>query len=299
MNLGSGRIRHLTDLKIPITILSAALLLVSLGGDLGSFSTLASNGIAAASSLGSWNPNVNCTPTIVSIEQILGNQPNSMGGATQSGSIFNPGITSPVGSAKRWLTPGTTPQGWVSPGPPCTITNANGQVVSSFVEVHRVQRSYLLNEDYAVIYDPVNGGSSYPSGMNLSDTTTNIFTPGYTTCSSTNTTGCMHTIHMEFDHDWKAAGYCGPNTSCDPYAMAQATPSAYASNCQKTPVPSACFIDIQGFVYWDQDSSSDAIHSFSGWEIHPLTAWRISTASPSFSLAANPSSLSLLPGQSG
>ncbi|MBO0889104.1 hypothetical protein J2P12_08405, partial [Candidatus Bathyarchaeota archaeon] len=42
-----------------------------------------------------------------------------------------------------------------------------------------------------------------------------------------------------------------------------------------------------------------AAHSFSGWEIHPLTAWRISTASPSFSLAANPSSLSLLPGQSG
>src|SRR2546427_8819758 len=72
---------------------------------------------------------------VVTVEQVLGSQANSMGGATENGSMFNPGITSPLGSAKRWLTPGPTPSGWVSPGPPCTITNASGQVTSAFVEI--------------------------------------------------------------------------------------------------------------------------------------------------------------------
>ncbi|HYY90698.1 MAG TPA: hypothetical protein VE955_01780 [Candidatus Dormibacteraeota bacterium] len=284
--------------RILIVILSVALLALSMSGSLGPSFALPPNSLASTTSSGSWNPNVSCTPTVVTIESVLGAQTNSQGGASETGSTFNPGITSPVGSAKRWLTPGPTPPGWISPGPPCTITNANGQVVSAFVEIHRVQRGYLLNEDYSVLYDPVNGGGSYPTGMNLSDTTFNTFTPGYSTCTSTNTTGCLHTIHVEFDHDWKAASYCGPSTSCDPYAMAQATPSAYSSNCQKTPAPAACFIDIQGFVYWDQDRSGDASHSFSGWEIHPLTAWRISTATPTFDVAANPTSLPILPGQS-
>src|SRR3989454_4257037 len=279
------------------TAVSCFLLVLSVYGYLGYFPSSSASGILAASS-SSWNPSVTCSPMVVTVEQVLGNQANSMGGATENGSMFNPGITSPVGSAKRWLTPGPTPSGWVSPGPPCTITNANGQVTSAFVEIHRIQRNYLYNEDYAIQYDPVNGGSAYPTGMNLSDTTFNAFTPGYATCTSTNTTGCMHTIHMEFDHDWKAAGYCGPNTACDPHAMAQATPAEPSPNCQKTTVPSACFIDVQGFVFFDTSHENDASHSFSGWEIHPLTAWRISTASPDFSLSASPSSLPVPPGQS-
>src|SRR2546425_87987 len=206
------------------TAVSCLLLVLSVYGYLGYFPPLSASGTLAAPS-SSWNPGVTCSPMVVTVEQVLGTQANSMGGATENGSMFNPGITSPLGSAKRWLTPGPTPSGWVSPGPPCTITNASGQVTSAFVEIHRIQRNYLYNEDYAVQYDPVNGGSAYPTGMNLSDTTFNAFTPGYATCTSTNTTGCMHTIHMEFDHDWKAAGYCGPNTACDPHAMAPATPA--------------------------------------------------------------------------
>jgi len=284
---------------IATVAVSCFLIVLSVYGYLGYIPTSAASGTLAATG-GSWNPSVNCTPIVVTIEQVLGSQTNSMGGATGNGSMFYPGTTSPVGSAKRWLTPGPTPPGWVSPGPPCTITNANGQVVSAFVEIHHIQRMYLKNEDYAIHYDPVNGGGSYPTGMNLSDTTFNAFTPGYATCISTNTTGCMHTIHMEFDHDWKAAGYCGPNTACDPHAMAQATPAEPSPNCQKTPVPSACFIDVQGYVFWDSEAASapGAWHSFSGWEVHPLTAWRISTTSPDFSLSASPSSLAILPGQS-
>src|SRR5205823_13872477 len=97
---------------------------------------------------------------VVTIEQVLGSQTNSMGGATQNGSMFNPGITSPVGCAKRWLTPGPTPPGWVSPGPPCTLTSAKGQAVSAFVGIHHIQRTYLKIEGYGIHYDPVNGGVS-------------------------------------------------------------------------------------------------------------------------------------------
>src|SRR5439155_17045448 len=128
---------------------------------------------------GSWNARVPCySPWIVRITDITANM---SGSASQTSSIFNPGSPN-----KRWLTPGPTPPGWVSPGPPCTITNANGQVVSAFVEIHHIQRMYLKNEDYAIHYDPVNGGGSYPMGGNFSDTTFNAFTPGYATCTSTN-----------------------------------------------------------------------------------------------------------------
>src|SRR5207249_2569114 len=120
----------------------------------------------------SWNPRVSCTASVVTIEQILGNQNNSFGGATESGSIFNPGILAKSpGDAKRWL------------APPCAMTNADGQGVSAFVEIVGVQRGFLLNEDYSVHFDPVNGGGPYPNGMNTSDTTFNIFTPGYNDAS--------------------------------------------------------------------------------------------------------------------
>src|SRR6266705_1586100 len=95
------------------TAVSCFLLVLSVYGYLGYFPPLSASGTLAAPS-SSWNPSVTCSPMVVTVEQILGTQANSMGGATENGSMFNPGITSPVGSAKRWLTPGPTPPGWVS-----------------------------------------------------------------------------------------------------------------------------------------------------------------------------------------
>ncbi|MBO0887751.1 Ig-like domain repeat protein, partial [Candidatus Bathyarchaeota archaeon] len=241
----------------------------------------------------SWNPRVSCTASVVTIEQILGTQSTPQGGATQTGSIFSPGITAPVvnGEPKRWLTPGPTPPNWLSNGPQCNITNADGQVISTFVEIRGVQRGYVLNEDYSpnLHYDPVNGGGPYPTGTNSSDSTFNIFTPGYGICNSTNTTGCMHTIHIEIDRDWKTAGYCGTGTVCDVYPLAVGPVSS---------VLNKTLIDVQGFIYWDPDHTVDAAHSFSGWEIHPVTAWRKSNVAPTIGVSANPSTLTLLPGKS-
>ena len=235
----------------------------------------------------SWNPNVQCTPTLVTVEQILGNQPSPLGGATQGGSMFNPGTTSPYGpdNTKRWLTPtSSTPPGWISPGQPCTITNANGQVVSAFVQINGVQRGYRNEEDWNNTFMPVNGGTMYPNGPQ-SDTTFNIFTPGYGTCTSSNTTGCMHSIHVEIDHDWKGASYCGPYTSCDNNTLVAQT-TAYLTG-----------LDVQGFVFWDSDKVNVSDHNFSGWELHPLTAWKVPYWAPDFHLSANSNSVTVLAGQ--
>src|SRR3989449_3973143 len=211
---------------------------------------------------GSWNPKVSCSsPWIIRITDMTNNM---TGSASLSSSIFNPGITSPVGDAKRWLTPGATPSGWVSPGPPCTITNSHGQV-SMFVEIDGVKRGTIGNGDCTATYDPVNGGTS--NGGNYCDTDFNIYDPAVvpnysTSCSSASDPTCYGRIHIEIDHDWKAARYCGASTACDDVVVNSQTNSSSV-------------IDAQGFVYWGADNGNQQWPSFSGWEIHAVTRWRV------------------------
>src|SRR5439155_4215374 len=69
---------------------------------------------------------------------------------------------------------------------------------------------------------------------------------------------------------------------------------------QTVPGSSSTLIDIQGFVYWDPVHVCCGYHSFSGWEIHPITAWRPhQTTKPDFTISANPSSMSIAAGSSG
>jgi hypothetical protein len=205
---------------------------------------------------------VTCTPTIVRITDITANQ---TGDSSFSQSPFAPGITTPVpgGDAKRWLTPGSTPAGWVAPGPPCTITNSAG-TISLFVQINGLQRGGQIDEDYSTSYDPANGGASHNS---TGDTTFNLFDPTLVpnfsnSCQSAADPTCYARIHGEIDHDWKAAGYCGSGTTCDNTALAAQT------------LPASTLIDVQGFVYWDNSFTNASWHSYTGWEIHPLTAWR-------------------------
>jgi hypothetical protein len=231
---------------------------------------------------------VNCTPTVVTIEQVLGNQTNALGGASENGSIFNPGTSSPLGpsNAESWLiASSSTPQGWIAPGPSCTITNSQGQVVSAFVQINGVQRSYRSEQNYNRMFMPINGGANYATGSQ-SDTTFNILTPSYGPCTSTNTTDCMHNLSATIDHDWKAAGYCGPNTACDNNTLVSET-AAYKS-----------LIDVQGFLVWNPNSSNSSDHNFSGWELHSVTAWRISNTSSDYTLSANPNPLAVAVGRS-
>ena len=62
----------------------------------------------------------------------------------------------------------------------------------------------------------------------------------------------MKTIHVEIDGTWFSAKVAPP-----PWPTALGTR-----------------LDVQGFVYWDVSHVHDAWHSFSGWELHPVAAWR-------------------------
>ena len=70
------------------------------------------------------------------------------------------------------------------------------------------------------------------------------------------TNAFMKAIHAEIDATWIKAG------------VAPAHLSAAGSK-----------VDVQGFVYWDPGHVGERFHNYSGWELHPLTAWRTSSGS--------------------
>src|SRR2546427_2477601 len=231
--------------------------------------------------VGAWNPGVSCTPTTVRITDITANQ---TGTSSFNANPFSPGITTTVGGgdAKRWLTPGPTTSGWHSPGPACTITNNFGKQQGVFVEIDGVKRASAVFEDSSTSYDPTNGGGSY-GGPIFNDFTFNIYDPAIvsnygTSCTTAKDLTCYGRIHLEIDHDWQAAKYCGSGTACDPNAL----------NSQTT--QGVTLIDFQGFVYWDGNNANSASHSFSGWELHPLTGWRIHQSTLNVGISFTPSS---------
>ncbi len=231
--------------------------------------------------VGAWNPDVSCTPTTVRITDITANQ---TGTSSFNASPFSPGITTTVsgGDAKRWLTPGPTPSGWHSPGPACTITNNFGKQQGVFVEIDGVKRASAVFEDSSTSYDPTNGGGSY-GGATVNDFTFNIYDPAIvsnygTSCTTAKDPTCYGRIHLEIDHDWQAAKYCASGTACDPNALSSQTTSGVT------------LIDFQGFVYWDGNNANSASHSFSGWELHPLTGWRIHQSTLNVGISFTPTS---------
>jgi hypothetical protein len=167
------------------------------------------------------------------------------------------------GGAKRWLTNalGNAPPGWVSQGPACTITNLKGTSQPSYVQIDNVKVTALKkSSDCTTSYDLINGGHSI--GATYCDYVFNAYDPSInpSECTTASPLACYGIIHVEIDQDWQAAGYC--STSC--------TPSSLVKLIKYHP---SAVIDIQGFVYWDPEEITAQAHSFSGWEIHPLTAW--------------------------
>lgn len=168
------------------------------------------------------------------------------------------------GGAKRWLSNalGNAPAGWVSPGPACTITNLKGvSGQPSFVQIDNVKVSGLKKStDCSANYDLINGGASM--GGTFCDYVFNAYDPSVnpSKCTSASSTACYGIIHVEIDQDWQGAGYCA--TQCSPSSLVTLIKNH----------PSA-EIDIQGFVYWDPEAVNSPGHSFSGWEIHPMTSW--------------------------
>ena len=213
--------------------------------------------VAASATLTSWNPNVSCVPDLVTVQTILG---TAYPAQSLAGSQYQVSSTAGGIPNKRALSP------------PCTITNVHNTIVSTFVEVDRVYlHDYLFaSGDCSKGYSTINGGGPYPNNQTFCDNTGNILAMGTTSGY----------IHIEFDQDWLAKGYCGSTVSyCNNVTIAQQVSSGTIS------------LDLQGFVYWDDTH----------WELHPLAAWKLTPPppSPDFSIGANPSALTIVIGSSG
>lgn len=133
---------------------------------------------------------------------------------------------------------------------------------ATFVEIHGVR---MVTLSYTV-----EDCAQYSNG-NFCDTTFNVQDPS---CASPDVFMCR--LHLEIDQAWKSAG------------IAPSEP----------PVTTQLF-DVQGFVYWDSEGVGGDWHSFSGWELHPLSAWRLSNSTTAdFSIASNPGRFAVPQGSS-
>src|SRR5467141_1102816 len=189
------------------------------------------------SGLPSWNPNVACTADQVTIRDVLGiAYPHQ----ALNGSRYQVNSTSGGIPLDRSLSP------------PCTITNATGQVVSSFVQINGVSLYGYGRKttDCSAWYSKQNGGQRYPGNQTYCTDAGQIITLG-------TTRGYMR---VEIDRDWLGKGYCGPSVpSCDNVTLAQEQSNGTIS------------LDVQGFVFWEGPSH---------WELHSLTAWKLSSQPP-------------------
>src|SRR2546427_2641247 len=201
----------------------------------------------AGGSLPSWNPNVACAAALVGVRDVLGSAyPNQ----ALSGSRYQTTSTAGGVPNKRQLLA------------PCNITNVTGQSISSFVEIHGVYlNTYILdNPDCSHGFARINGGAVYPDGKLYCDSVGDVLSLGTTNGK----------IHIEFDQDWLAKGWCGSQTS-------------WCNNVSAVDYVSlgSISLDVQGFVYWDDTH----------WEVHPLTAMRLSSG---FTVSADPTSLEII-----
>ncbi len=209
--------------------------------------------------VGSWNSAVSCAPALTTLESVMGSvsiqripsDPNSTG-ADYSGGGFQLDGNLPLGS-----NPSTWPFFRRDIQPPCSV---NG--TSALVEFHNVTVTNLSKDNCGTTYQ---NGTSYPNGWKSCDTTFSLVTPGWgddATCPA-----CyMHRLYSGTDRDWNA------------------------SNVAPIPAPvEGQRIDVQGFVFWNNDGVTAKWHSYTGWELHPVAAWRTTRQTIVASLSVNPS----------
>jgi hypothetical protein len=210
----------------------------------------------------SWNPATNCKAVVMTMEEFIGRVPNPTQIQPNVGADYGGGALQLEGAKL----PGTNPPSsqWPyskrSTNPPCTVTLANGTVLPTMVETHGIKVTQTWLDEC---------GSVLPGQCDqVFDTCNTALAPNCSTAYS----DTMHQVHDEIDIYWNHSGIAPPR------------PTAGTT------------IDIQGFVFWDDFHLKDSWHLFSGWEIHPVSAWRLS--SPDFGVRANPSGLSAPAGSS-
>src|SRR5437870_4079380 len=139
--------------------------------------------------------------------------------------------------------------------PPCTVTFSNGTALPTLVEIHGLKVGVVTDDECGTVFP-----NQCDQSFNLCNTN---LAPN---CASTYP-DTMHKLHSEIDMYWNRSGIA-------PHAPT-----------------SGALIDIQGLASCDDAHLADSWHSFSGWELHPVSAWRLSnrqglTASFSYSPSA-------------
>ena len=237
--IGRGRKGHASRLILGVVLLVVGLAVAGLAGALWSpwFSgpvEAPNAGPLTDSALSSWNPNVACQPDLVTIRDVLG---PAYPAQTVNGSRYQTNSTAGGIPQERSLSP------------PCTITNATGQVVSSFVQINGVSLYGfgVKTTDCSGWYSKQNGGGRYPGNRTICTYGGQVITIGTT----------RGYLRIEIDRDWLGKGYCGPGTYCDNTTLGQ-----YQSN-------GSVSLDVQGFVFWEGPWH---------WELHPFTGSKLSSA---------------------
>lgn len=232
-------ISYLKMLKIGFV---GATLIISLMGATFLQRTFSSDLLSLTATSPSWNPAVSCKAVVLTVEELIGIVPNPTQTLPNVGADYSGGALKLVGI----LPPGTNPKDTSWPywkrdlNPPCEVTLPDGTVLPTFVEIRGVKVLGFRFEE------------------SDGDSTWNIGDPKLFACTPIKSPDCphlypdtMHRVHVEIDIEWKKAGIAPPLT-----------------------LETGDMIDIQGFVFWDSRHLDDGWHSFSGWEIHPVTAWR-------------------------
>lgn len=252
-------------MRILLLLGVTVLLIVPLVVGESSFSTSPQVSPTVQTSSSSWNPATSCNAVVLSIEQFIGTVPNPTQKAPSQGADYSGGSLILEGVKPAGTNPASTswPYSKRSTSPPCTVTLSNGTVLPTLVEIHGVKVGFVSNDEC---------GSVFANTCDETFNTCNTFLAPNCNSSYPDT---MHKVHNEIDMYWIHNGISPP-----------------------IPTPGS-IIDVQGFVFWDDQHLSDNWHSFSGWEVHPLTAWRMSGSSQSdFSISSSPSSVTVSQGSS-
>lgn len=183
----------------------------------------------------SWNNRLNLHPVRTTLAEILGTGVNAQGGATREGGWHGGVALADLRRYKDRKVVGGEDQRRMVP-PPATV---NG--VPVLVEVDNVEIVWLYDNGDVPGTDHDTSGNACTVGVDRGNRS------------------CMH---IEIDGEWKAKGWAPPDFPLN------------------TP------IDVQGYLYWDVPHEEEGVpfdsapshyirgHYATGWEIHPVSAWR-------------------------
>lgn len=197
----------------------------------------------------SWNSATGCTAQLMTLEEFTGSVVNPKEippavGADYSGGLLRLAGNAPAGTnvaSSKWPFSKRALPNQVPDQLPCSKRLDDGTKVSTLVEIHALTVLGIAANEC---------GYRFPGVCDLTFHLCNaVVAPS---CHWYSYPDTMHMAYAEIDMYWQHA------------KIAPILPLIGST------------IDVQGFGYWDDAHVTNGWHSFSGWELHPFTAWKLS-----------------------